>query len=96
MLVYLASRKKILEQVIQFACQCWQFPTKCLLDILKICIVDCFVMQVGYEGDGRQVWKVAINILTSSGGQPTRGVPSDCRMGGEANEACYEMVRGTP
>jgi hypothetical protein len=52
-------------------------------------------MQVGQEGDGRQVWKVAINILTNSGGQPTRSVPSDCRMGGEANEACYEMLRET-
>jgi hypothetical protein len=52
--------------------------------------------QVGYEGNGRQVWKVAINILTSSRGQPTRSVPSECRMCGEANEACHEMLRGTP
>jgi hypothetical protein len=52
--------------------------------------------QVGYEGDSRQVWKVAINILTSSRGQPTRSVPSECRVCGEANEACHEMLRGTP
>jgi len=53
-------------------------------------------MHVGYEGDSRQVSKVTINILTNSRGQPTRSVPSECRMGGEANEACHEMLRGIP
>ena len=53
-------------------------------------------MHVGYEGDGRQVWKVTINILTNSRGQPTRSVPSECTMGGEAKEACHEMLRGIP
>jgi len=52
-------------------------------------------MHVGYEGDGRQVWKVPIN-MTNSRGQPTRGVPSEFRMCGEANEACHEMQRGIP
>ena len=42
------------------------------------------------------MWKVAINILKNSRGQPTRSVPSECRMGGEANEACHEVLRGTP